>query len=356
MSSRTRAGFVAVVGLPNAGKSTFLNQMVGRKTAIVTPKKQTTRTQVRGIQTIFGAYAKMDVQGQATQRGTAQVQGQIVWIDTPGLMATPMQRLESTMMAKAWSAVQTCDAVLLLHDVACKRNFESGLEIARSLCAKARSAGTRTAESESVSALGRATRNVRTSEDPDASKPLRAPTQQLRPLFLALNKIDLASRLTLLQVAASFAELHIFREIFMISAKRGSGQERLQRLILHALPESPLLYPAEQKTDLPQSVFLAELTREKLFLRLHEELPYNLDVETTSMRNTGKNGMILKQTIRVAKTSQRAIVLGHRGQTIRSIRESAQTCMQRLLSRPVHLFLHVQVDARWSHHRDIFSS
>ena len=280
----TRAGFVALIGAPNAGKSTLLNRLVGSKVSIVTHKVQTTRTLVRGIA----------IHGPA----------QIVFVDTPGIFA-PRRRLDRAMVSAAWSGAGDADLVALLVD------SRKGL----------------TAE---VTAI------------------LDALADRRMPRILILNKIDTVKRDTLLALAAQANETVAFDRTFMVSALNGDGTADLIDYIAEAMPQSPWLYPEDQVADLPIRWLAAEITREKLMIRLHEELPYQTTVETGQWTETKDGGLRIEQTIFVVRESQRKIVLGKGGATIKAISMAARKELSEMLERPVHLFLFVKVRANWA--------
>ena len=282
---RRRAGFVALIGAPNAGKSTLLNGLVGSKVSIVTHKVQTTRALVRGIA----------IHGEA----------QIVFVDTPGIFA-PRRRLDRAMVTTAWGGAADADLVALLIDA------RKGLsDDNRAILAQ----------------LG---------EYPDR-----------RPRILILNKIDATRRETLLALAAEANELCRFERTFMVSALTGDGTGDLLDYFAQAMPEGPWLYPEDQMSDLPLRWLAAEITREKLMLRLHQELPYHATVETETWTET-KKGVRIEQVIFVERDNQRKIVLGKGGQTIKAISTAAREDLSALLERPVHLFLFVKVRENWS--------
>jgi GTP-binding protein Era len=282
---RTRAGFVALVGAPNAGKSTLLNALVGAKLSIVTHKVQTTRALVRGI--VIHDHA------------------QIVFVDTPGIFR-PKRRLERAMVTAAWGGAADADAVALLVDA------KQGL-----------------------------------GEDDRAIIAKLADFPAGRPVILVLNKVDIVKRETLLALAKAANEAGRFSATFMISALTGSGVGDLLDHLAAAMPEGPYLYPEDQMTDLPLRFLAAEVTREKLTLRLHDELPYRLTVETESWQEK-PNGIRIEQTIYVEREGQRKIVLGKGGETIKSVSMAARQEIAKLVERPVHLFLFVKVREDWS--------
>ncbi|MFQ5970849.1 MAG: GTPase Era [Alphaproteobacteria bacterium] len=280
---RTRCGFVAILGAPNTGKSTLLNRLVGVKVSIVTHKVQTTRSQIRGI-AIAG-------------------RSQLVFIDTPGIFA-PKRRLERAMVDAAWSGAHDADMVVVLVD---------------------------------------SLRGV----DQDSERIIRGLEAADRTAILALNKIDTVKRERLLGLAEELSGRGVFEEVFMISALTGDGVDDLAGYLAGRAPEGPWHYPEDQLSDLPQRLVAAEITREKAFLRLHEELPYELAVDTDRWQAFEDGSVRIDQTIYVARESQKGIVLGKKGRAIRSIREQAQAELAELLGCPVHLFVHVKVRERW---------
>ncbi len=279
-----RCGFVALVGAPNVGKSTLLNGLVGGKVAIVTPKPQTTRRRIIGI-ALSGAT-------------------QIVLVDTPGIFE-PKRRLEKAMVSAAWRGARDADMVLLLID-ARRGVCEDGARIIEGLLGK------------------------------------RAKT------MLAINKIDLVKRPTLLALAAELEAQAPFTAIFMISALTGEGVAELRQRLAEELPEGPWLYPEDQLTDLPERLLAAEITREKLFLRLHQELPYAATVETESWEERSDGSVRIGQVIYVRRQSQKPIVLGRGGRTVKAIGSEARRELEQLLGRRVHLFVFVKVREDWT--------
>lgn len=279
----TRCGFVALLGAPNAGKSTLLNMLVGTKVSIVTPKVQTTRARIRAI-AIAGA-------------------SQIIFVDTPGIFA-PKRRLERAMVAAAWSGAEDADLVVLVVD-----------------------------------ALRPA--------DRDTQRIVDGLKGQGRQAVLALNKIDRIKRVRLLELAARFEAEGIFERIFMISALTGDGVPDLLDHAAAAMPPGPWHYPEDQLSDLPERLLAAEVTREKLFLKLHQELPYALTVETDSWEQLDDGSLRIEQTIYVGRATHKGMVLGKGGQAIKAVREAAQGELAKSLDRPVHLFLFVKVREGW---------
>ena len=279
-----RCGFAAILGAPNAGKSTLVNALTGAKVSIVTHKVQTTRFRIRGIFIEAGS--------------------QIVLVDTPGIFR-PKRRLERAMVEAAWGGAADADVVLLI--------FDAG----------------------------------RRDIDPDTRLILDGLKAQGRRAALVLNKIDTVKRERLLALAARFQEEGIFTDTFMISATTGDGLAELRAFLAAAMPEGPWHYPEDQLTDLPMRLIAAEVTREQLFLRLHQELPYALTVETESWEDFEDGSVRIEQTVYVQRETHKGICLGKGGRTIRAVRESGQAELEAMLERPVHLFLHVKVRERW---------
>ena len=299
-----RAGFAAIIGAPNAGKSTLVNRLTGTKVSIVTQKVQTTRFPVRGIA----------IEGNA----------QIVLVDTPGIF-TPRRRLDRAMVASAWGGASDADVVVHLIDAASHIASEGK---------EGQAADRRSAEdTETIIA------NLKASN-----------TQ----VILALNKIDGMRRDTLLGLSQRLFETGVYSEVFMISAADGAGVDDLKSRLAALMPESPWLYPAEQTADLPARLLAAEITREKLYLRVHEELPYSAAVETTKFEERKDGGVRIEQNIYVERESQRPIILGKGGQTVKWIGQKAREELCELLDRPVHLFLHVVVDDKWADKREFY--
>jgi GTP-binding protein Era len=292
-TSPTRAGFVALIGEPNAGKSTLLNRMVGAKVSIVTHKVQTTRARIRGV--------AMD--------GDTQ----IVFVDTPGLFQ-PRRRLDRAMVAAAWGGAADADIVVLM--VEAHRGLTEGVE--RIL--------------EGLENIG-----------------------QGRTVALAINKIDRVQSEALLGRAKAINEKYEFAETFMISAERGHGVDALRHWLAAALPEGPWLYPEDQIADLPMRMIAAEMTREKLTLRLHQELPYQLTVETENWEERKDGSARIDQLIYVIRDGHKGIVLGNKGETIKSVSKAAREELEAFLGRKVHLFLQVKVRPNWLEEAERYS-
>ncbi len=301
----TRAGFVAVIGAPNAGKSTLVNRLVGSKVTIVTQKVQTTRFPVRGVA----------IEGES----------QIVLVDTPGIFR-PRRRLDRAMVRAAWAGAEDADAVVHLID----------------------------AESELAAAGGSGK-----AADRRAAEDVRTATQGLkaagRKAILALNKIDRVRREDLLALTQRLFESGAYEEVFMISALNGAGVDDLKRRLAGMMPEGPWLYPQDQSADLPARLLAAEITREKVYLRVHEELPYAANVETTAFEERKDGSARLEQTIYVERESQRAILIGKGGQTLKWIGEASRKELAEILGRPIHLFLVVKVRENWAEERSTYT-
>lgn len=280
---QTRCGYVTFLGATNAGKSTLLNQMVGSKVSIVTHKVQTTRALIRGI----GIHD----------------QTQIVYVDTPGIF-DPRRRLDRAMIKTAWSGTQDADVVCLLVDA--KRGF-----------------------TEAIGEILERLKSVR------------------QPKLLILNKIDLVPRNELLELTEKANALCKFDETFMVSALNGDGIADLLDYLCAKMPTGPWLYPEDQASDLPMRQLAAEITREKLFLRLHEELPYASTVETEDWKTLKDGSARVEQTIYVQRASQKKIVIGKAGQTIRGISSDARREMADIYGQTIHLFLFVKVRENW---------
>jgi GTP-binding protein Era len=300
----TRAGFVAIIGAPNAGKSTLTNRLVGAKVSIVTQKVQTTRFPVRGV----------------AMEGDAQM----VLVDTPGIFQ-PRRRLDRAMVRAAWGGARDADVIVHLVDSAAE--LAAGEKGAKA--ADKRSA----VDVESI---------VQGLKDAGAQA------------ILALNKIDGMRRDNLLGLSKRLFDTGVYSEVFMISAATGEGMDDLKRHLAGRMAAGPWFYPAEQTADLPARLLAAEITREKLYLRVHEELPYAAAVETTAFEERKDGSARIEQTIYVERESQRPIILGKSGQTLKWIGQKAREELATLLDRPVHLFLHVKVDERWADKREFY--
>jgi len=287
-----RCGVVAVVGAPNAGKSTLTNQMVGTKVAIVTHKVQTTRARLRGI----------------FQVGDSQ----IVLVDTPGIFA-PRRKLDEAMVEAAWGGADDADEVLLLVDAP------------------------RHAEKDGGGKAGK-----------DTDRIIEGLKARGRQAVLVLNKIDEMKREDLLEMIATFNDTGVFKETFLISALTGEGVEELETWLAAKMPDGPWLYPEDQPADVTQRALASEVTREKLILRLHDELPYATTVETETWKDLRDGSVRIEQVIFVERDSQKPIVLGKGGKTIKEIGKDAREELEQMMDRKVHLFLFVKVRERWA--------
>ena len=294
----TRCGFVAILGAPNAGKSTLVNALVGQKVSIVTQKVQTTRIPVRGI----------------AMRGKTQ----IIFVDTPGIFS-PRRRLDRAMIKAAWKGAADADIILVLGDAA---------ELS------AKPSGRAAADTELI----------------------LEGLKQGKPPALVLNKTDAVKRELLLPLTQSFAACAEFARIFMVSALTGDGLEDLLDFCASRMPEGPFLYPEDQAADIPSRLLAAEITREKLYLRLHDELPYSSTVVTENWKEAKDGSVRIDQTIIVQRANQKAIVIGKAGQAIKAIGQLARTELEGLFDRRVHLFLQVEVVENWqdrpAHYRE----
>jgi GTP-binding protein Era len=279
----TRCGFIALIGAPNAGKSTLTNALVGSKVTIVSPKVQTTRTLLRGI-------AMVD-------------QAQLVFVDTPGIFA-PRRRLDRAMVTSAWGGAADADIVALLIDA------KQGLD------------------EEAVAILDQL-------------------GQVRQPKLLILNKVDLVEKASLLALAQAVNARASFEATFMISARSGDGVDDVRRWLADRVPEGPWHYPADEVSDAPIRQLAAEITREQLYHKLHQELPYQSTVETETWTERKDGSVRIEQTIYVERESQRKIVLGKAGQTIKAIGEASRRELAGILEHPVHLFLFVKVREDW---------
>ena len=279
----TRCGFIAIVGAPNVGKSTLINRMVGAKVSIVSPKVQTTRTRVLGIL----------IEGPA----------QLVFIDTPGIFA-PRRRLDRAMVAAAWGGAADADEVMVLVD------SEKGIDgDTRSIVDRLKGVGRRS--------------------------------------LLVLNKVDLARKPALLDLAAGLNAEGLFSDTFMVSATTGDGVGDLLAFLAGRLPEGPWLFPEDQLSDMPERLLAAEITREKLYLDLHQELPYQATVETEGWQAKDDGSLRIDQVIFVERGSQKGIVLGKGGRRVKAIGEASRHELEEILGRRVHLFLFVKVRPKW---------
>ncbi|MEP3525658.1 MAG: GTPase Era [Hyphomicrobiales bacterium] len=279
----TKCGFVALIGAPNAGKSTLLNRVVGGKVSIVSHKVQTTRALVRGIM--------------------AEDQSQIIFVDTPGLFE-PKRRLDRAMVAKAWDGAGDADIVALLID---------------------------------------ANKGIREDEE----RILNAMATRKQKCILLLNKIDMVKREHLLALTEMISKRVSFDETFMISAEKGHGCKDVVTYLAERLPVGPWLYPEDQMSDLPMRQLAAEITREKLFERLHQELPYSSTVETEAWKELRGGDVRIEQTVYIQREGHKKILIGKDGQTIKSISSAARKELQEILERKVHLFLFVKVREKW---------
>jgi GTP-binding protein Era len=279
----TRAGFIAVVGAPNVGKSTLINRLVGTKVSIVSPKVQTTRTRVLGI----------------CMAGAAQV----IFIDTPGIFE-PRRRLDRAMVAAAWSGAADADQVLLMID---------------------------------------ASRGI----DGNSAAILDKLVKSERRVVLAINKVDIVKKDALLELTAKLTEYDIFDELFMISAETGDGVDDLMAHLVARVPEGPWLFPEDQVSDMPERMLAAEITREKLYLQLRQELPYSATVETEAWEDKEDGSVRIDQVVYVQRDSQKAIVLGKKGSRVKALGAAAREELEAILGCRVHLFLFVKVREKW---------
>ncbi|MDB5410138.1 MAG: GTPase Era [Rhodospirillales bacterium] len=291
-SPERRCGFVALVGAPNAGKSTLINKLVGAKVAIVSPKVQTTRSRTLGL-----AIASAS---------------QIIFVDTPGIF-TPRKRLERSMVKAAWAGAHDADVVVLLVDV------ERGID-----------------------------RDTRQIIDGLKAAGRRA--------VLALNKIDLVKRDSLLALAETLAKEGIFDPVFMISGLSGSGVADLMDYLARSIPAGPWLYPEDEISDMPERLLASEVTREQVFLQLHDELPYASTVETEAWEEFKDGSVKISATIYVQRDSQKAIILGEGGKQIKRIGARARAELEKLMDRRVHLFLFVKVRENWTEDRERYDA
>ncbi len=283
VAGKSRCGFVAVLGAPNAGKSTLINGFVGSKISIVSPKVQTTRMRVRGI--------------------TIQGDCQLVFVDTPGIFA-PRRRLDRAMVAAAWEGAADADVIVVMVDA--KRGIDDD------------------------------TRRIIEGLKHNGSKAI-----------LALNKVDVMARPKLLELTAALDQEGVFTDVFMISALTGEGTQDLLDHLAARVPEGPWLYPEDQISDVPMRLLAAEITREHLFRQLHQELPYALTVETEAWEERKDGSVRIAQVVFVQKTNQKAIVLGKGGQRIKAVGTAARKELEKLMERRVHLNLFIKVRKQW---------
>ncbi|MEX2449597.1 MAG: GTPase Era [Rhodospirillales bacterium] len=291
-SPATRCGFVAVLGAPNVGKSTLVNLIVGSKVSIVSPKVQTTRNRIRGI------FIKDSVQ--------------VVFVDTPGIFE-PKRKLDRAMVSAAWQGAGDADAIVLLVD------------------------------------------SVKGVDDETARIVTRLQERNMKVIGV-INKIDLVAKPALLKIAEKMTASGCFSEIFMISAQTGDGVGDLVDTLTGLMPESPWLYPEDEIADTPLKVWAAEITREQLYLQLHQELPYAATVETESLTEKGNTSIEINQVIYVERPGHKGIVLGAKGSRIKLIGSRARAELEKLLERRVHLMLFVKVRKNWAEDPELFKS
>ncbi|MEH6360133.1 MAG: GTPase Era [Amylibacter sp.] len=292
--SDTKCGYVALIGEPNAGKSTLMNYMVGAKVSIVTHKVQTTRARIRGI---------------AIEDNT-----QLIFVDTPGLFQT-RRNLDKAMVAAAWSGAGDGDVVVLLIEA--HRGITKGVEMILE----------------------------------GLSKRLRAKQK----IVLAINKIDMVKSEKLLAMTKEINDMFDFDETFMISAEKGFGVKELRAYFAANMPKGPWLYPEDQIADVPMRMIAAETTREKLMLRLHQELPYFLTVETTGWEQKKDGSVRIDQVVYVIRERHKGIALGPKGQTIKAVSIAARTELKNLVGAEVHLFIQVKVRPKWENEAERFT-
>ena len=288
-NQKTKSGFVAIIGAPNAGKSTLMNFIVGAKVSIVTPKVQTTRTRIKGIAMVADS--------------------QIIFIDTPGIFA-PKRRLDRAMVNAAWQGTDEADIILLLHDSA------------------------RSSSDEETANIINRIENIQ-REFPN------------RKFALILNKIDLVKPENLLGKASKLSKIINFEKIFMISAKKGKGVKDLVRWLAEQMPQSPFLFDPNDLSDMPQRQLASEILREKLFINLHQELPYQLTVETDRWLEKEDGSAEIHISIYVAREGHRGIILGKKGQTMGRIGKAARLELENMFERRIHLFTHVKFRKDW---------
>ena len=296
-----RCAVVAVLGAPNAGKSTLVNTLVGAKVAAVTQKVQTTRALLRGI--------------------AMRNEVQLILIDTPGVFA-PKRRLDRAMVAAAWSALEGADAIIHVVDAAAHAGTDKAAADARAV--------------EDTATIGAKLKKMDLAS------------------ILVLNKVDAVARPALLEMTTKLVEAGLYTDVFMISAKKGDGVDDIARTLTERAPVGPWLFPEDQTMDAPARVLASEITREKAFLRLHDELPYELTVETETWEERKDGSAKIDQTIYVARESQRKIAIGAKGSTIKTIGELARKDMEEAFDRRIHLFLHVKVREGWTEERALY--
>ena len=292
-----KCGFVAVIGAPNAGKSTLVNALVGAKVSIVSPRVQTTRSIVRGI-AIFGT-------------------SQVIFADTPGIFQ-PKKRLERAMVAAAWSGAADAEVILLVVD-----SSKAGKHA---------------------------------DADTDTDRIIADIKKSSRKALLALNKVDITDKGRLLNLTARLNASEVFDEIFMISALTGDGLEHLRDYLSAQMTPGPWMFPEDEISDMPARLLASEITREKLFLNLRQELPYSCAVETESWEEKDDGSVRINQVIYVSRETHRPIVLGHGGSRLKTIGASSRLELEALLERRVHLFLHVKVNERWNEDRALYAA
>jgi GTPase len=302
----THAGFAAIIGAPNAGKSTLTNLLVGTKVAIVTHKVQTTRFPIRGV----------------AHHGPAQ----IVLVDTPGIFRAK-KRLDRAMVKAAWSGADDADVVIHLIDASAWVAVQ--------------------AETASPA------QKLSVEDDRRVIETLR---ETGRTAFLALNKIDLFPHEHVLPIMSEMNDANVYEEIFMISALNGDGLQPLLDALAKKMPKGTALYPPDQTADLPMRLLAAEITREKLMLRLHQELPYQLMVETESWEPFDNGSVRIRQAVIIAREQHKGMVLGKSGSAIKAIGKAAREDLSEMLGQDVHLFLFVKVDPKWMERREAYQS
>jgi GTP-binding protein Era len=297
-NTNTRCGFVALVGAPNAGKSTLMNRMVGAKLSIVTPKVQTTRSRITGIA----------IEGDA----------QIIFVDTPGIFE-PKRRLDRAMVTAAWAGVADADEVVVLVDAG-----------------------------RALKASGHL--------DPDTSRIVEGLKKANRAAILALNKLDTVERGDLLTLTDALNKIYGFSETYMLSALNGDGVTDLRARLAKAVPPGPWLYPDDQLSDVPLRLLASEITREQAFLQLHQELPYALTVETDKWEERDDGSVRIDQVVIIGRDNHKAMVLGKGGARLKAIGTAARKQLGIQLGRTVHLFLHVKVRENWQDKPEHYSA